>query len=154
MKSLKVVPGSGSYLPSLAQISQFESNQGIELPDDFKEFLNKQNPYETEEDMIVVDSVQYVVDSWFSLGGKRFELKEQYESIKKTANGKFIPFATDAGSLFFVLGLDKSTSAVTEFGKVYFWHYEHDDSREFTLLAASFTAFVNALTAYISPDEF
>jgi cell wall assembly regulator SMI1 len=137
MKSLKVIE---RYEPaSNDQINKFESDFGVKLPCDYKLFLATQNIYLTKENYFSGQEVHH----FYPLHDEaELSLTMIFEALGEHFENSFVPFADDSGGWQYVISLRDA-----DYGKVYFCRMDEELQDALTLLADSFTEFINGLRA-------
>jgi hypothetical protein len=135
MKVLNVK--SKGVLPSIQTIVDFENQNRINLPFDYKWFLLTQNPISVIES----DILDYEVNCFYPIGCTDSSLEETFAILNHFFESRFVPFAYDSGGWQFVICIEKGEN----YGKVYFCRMDEELDKALTLLANSFDDFINKL---------
>ncbi|SKC47562.1 SMI1/KNR4 family protein [Ohtaekwangia koreensis] len=125
------------------EFDKFEKIVEAKLPEDFKLFLEKQNPKRTIERSIVKGDNQYTVFNWLPLSeSDELSLASTFEWTKDLLEGKYLAFALDAGDWLFVISINQN-----DYGQIFFCRPDQELS-EIIKLADSFEEFIIALQPY------
>jgi hypothetical protein len=125
------------------EFDKFEKIVEAKLPEDFKLFLEKQNPKRTIERSIVKGDNQYTVFNWLPLSeSDELSLASTFEWTKDLLEGKYLAFALDAGDWLFVISINQ-----IDYGQIFFCRPDKELS-EIIKLADSFEEFIIALQPY------
>ncbi len=149
---------SESYPPlSEEDVSQFERELGIDLPDDYRQFLLTHNGGRPEPEVFPVegDPDASMVD-WF-LGiqeGAYEDLRNHLKVFRDRVPPELLPIARDPGdNLIYIAVLGPNR------GRVNFWDHEEEveegetpDYRNVSLVAHSFEDFLHSLTPLHLPE--
>lgn len=139
MKELKIITREDNPTPD--QIKNFETAIGKNLPADYKNFLDDHNPKTTVEKLMIVANQEYVIHNWLPLSSKEeLSLSNTFEWTKDLLQGKYLAFALDAGDWLFVISIND-----TNYGKIFFCRPDLELEKGLTLLADSFTEFIDRL---------
>lgn len=124
---------------SVADIIEFEKRFNLNLPYDFKWFLLTQNPWQVAEKNY---SKIACIHCFYPISNKiEANLIVGYESLVHFLGMSYLPFAYDSGGWQFVVCVEEGE----HYGKVYFCRMNEYLENALTLLADSFTDFVNGL---------
>jgi SMI1-KNR4 cell-wall len=130
--------------PSANQIKDFEDKFKIKLPSDYKSFLEEVNPFKVKDNKYVVGENEYYIHHIFPLSSDlELSLTQMNKILTDLFNNNYITFADDPGGYQFILSINPS-----DYGKVYFYRYDQEWGKALTLLANSFTEFINGLHPY------
>lgn len=139
MKELKITKREDN--PSKDQIQEFEKMIGVNLPDDYKYFLENYNPKSSVERSTTLNNNEYVIYNWLPLSSnEKISLSNTFEWTKDLLLGKYLAFALDAGDWLFVMGLTSN-----DYGKIFFCRPDQELEVGLTLLANTFDEFLNGL---------
>lgn len=135
---------------------EFVKNEGITLPKDYIDFLEKYNAGDPEPNVITdiaCNERKYSVVSFFgTTKNKNFDIVLKYKMYSGRIPSKCIPIGGDPGGNLFCLNVNKNNS----YGHVYFWNHEKEvdfpegkiDISNLTFLSKSFADFI----MQIQPD--
>lgn len=126
-------------------IADFELAHSVSLPNDYRDFLLKQNGGKPNKDMVFVQEHGWTIIQHFSPLICRIKSIALKQLIDVTYEGRmpkwFIPIATTPGGSWFVLSI-KSDS----FGRVFFWDHENEsDAINLIPVAGCFSDFLSQL---------
>jgi cell wall assembly regulator SMI1 len=129
---------------SANEISEFEKHYDVNLPEDYKRFLLRNNGGRPVPDFFTVwDDGDGVSVSWFcsvKYGDDRLDLTlDMLWLAEQVVPRTLLPVANDPGGDLICISLDEK-----EYGKVYMWFGSTDS--EPVLLASSFTELITSLT--------
>ncbi len=133
------------------QIKRFEQENGLLLPDSYKNFLLRSNGGEPKPDRLVVPGWRgksTAVNRFFGLGeGGNYDLETSLHNVEDYVPNGFMPIAEDSGGNLLCLGTTGSQE-----GKIYFWDHEEadgDDPHNLRELAESIDELLDKL---LSPE--
>jgi hypothetical protein len=142
MKELNILSREES--PTPGQIKELETVVSSKLPEDLKQFLQSFNPKQTVERLITKNDNEYVIYNWLPLSSKAdISIQNTFEWTKELLLGRYLAFALDAGDWLFVISINKE-----DYGKVFFCRPDYELRDGLTLLANTFTEFLNGLEPY------
>jgi hypothetical protein len=142
VKELRIIKRADNPTPD--QIKDFERVIGRNLPTDYKYFLENYNPKTTAEKLTIIANNEYIIYNWLPLSSKEeLSLSNTFEWTKDLLLGKYLAFALDAGDWLFVISINDIDD-----GKVFFCRPDQELGKALTLLANSFTEFINGLQPY------
>ncbi len=139
MKNLKIISREDSPTPD--QIRNFERLAGSNLPVDYRFFLENHNPKTTVERRTTLGNSEYIITNWLPLSSKEeLSLSNTFEWTKDFLLSRYLAFALDAGDWLFVISINH-----IDYGRVFFCRPDQELEKALTLLANTFTEFVNGL---------
>jgi len=122
------------------QIENFQRIIGANLPEDFRDFLETQNPKSTVERSILKDDNEYTIFNWLPISDNdELSLTSTFEWTKDLLEGKYLAFALDAGDWLFVISINPH-----DYGQVFFCRPDHELD-EIVKLADTFVDFIGKL---------
>lgn len=136
----------------------FEKRIGARLPEDYRGFLMEHNGGKP-----VPSDFSISTEQWTSLhhvlglhdGHSYLSLEGDYEDYLSRMPASIIPIADDSFGNAICIGISG-----TEAGKVYFWDHELEGAEDeqpyfgnITLIADSFTKFLESLFEWVDPNE-
>lgn len=133
-----------SPLPKKEKLKSFLTDNGINVPETFNEFLLTQNPISTSENAIYFDDIdrEYIIHAFISFDDNRENsLQNSYDDYVEITENEYLPFAYDMGGWLFMLCIKLGT----DFGKVYFYRLDEPIPEGLRLLANSFDEFLDKL---------
>lgn len=135
-------------------VKSFEKDIGCALPVEYRDFLlmhngGKPKPYDFELGGEGPDSIHHV----YGLNTKdNSDLRNNNDCFKGRMPHQILPIADDPGGNQICIGLSGKYR-----GRIYFWDHEKEGVffkfSATTILAKSFSEFINGLFEYIDPDE-
>jgi len=142
MRNLSRSKGFNQFgLPPPEELFNFEKKLGIgfPIPEEFKKFLAKYNGGSFDECVFLDGPRCPVVVAMFLpfCDTESNSINSNFNYFHKEISDGVIPFASDPGGNYFLLGFKPDNK-----NKVYFWDHETQKSHE---LAENFESFVNAL---------
>lgn len=120
-----------------AELSLFEQEIGLNLPDSYKKHILKNNGGSPEKDCFKGAQIAH----FYSIKYGKSPLEKSYNRIKNLLPNKFLNFAYDWGGNTFCLDLSNSSN----YGKVYYCPMDMGEV-EPEFLADSFHEFMDGLT--------
>jgi len=139
----------------LSDLKQFETKQGIVLPNEYRDFMLKFNGGSpSPRNFDLPDQKANPLHVFYGIGAslKSDDLAEVIQIFKGRIRNSLIPIAADSFGNQICLGLHGSRK-----GKVYFWDHESErllfKFRSLTLVANSFKGFIDGIYEYIDPNE-
>ena len=128
---------------TLEHFGKIEKTIEAKLPQDFRLFLEKQNPKSTIERSIIKGDNEYIIFNWLPLSeNDELSLASTFEWTKDLLEGKYLAFALDAGDWLFVISINQK-----DYGQVFFCRPDQE-LNEITKLADSFEEFIDMLQPY------
>lgn len=137
------------------RLKAFESEIGIPLPDDYREFLLQHNGGKPDPCHFPIaedtDSLHHVYG--LHDGPTWFRLDDARQTYHGRIPASMIPIADDPYGNAICLGVTGN-----ERGRIYFWDHENESDDEpyfdnITTLAATFSDFVDSLFKWVDPNE-
>lgn len=137
------------------QLADIETELGIRLPREYKEFISKYNGGRPRPGGFVIQSGAHedrsLVDFFFSFTpGDLYDIVKYHKRLKGRIPSDLLPIAIDPFGNIICL----SVSGATE-GKVFFWDHEKEPEENSPpsydnvyLIADNFESFINSLTDF------
>ena len=139
MKKLQIEKAGSLELDS--ELTLFESENGIKLPDSYREFLLTQNPYTVKEDLYQKDGRNYEIHHFYPFDSEiQLSVQFIFDNLNAVFEGKYFAFADDSGGWQYVVSIQE-----VDCGKVYFCRMDEALEDALTPLADTFEQFVNGL---------
>lgn len=139
MKKLQIKQAGRLGLDS--ELTLFESEKGIKLPDSYREFLLTQNPYTVKEDFYQKDGRNYEIHHFYPFDSEiELSLQFSFDNLNDFFESKYLAFGDDSGGWQYVISVQE-----VDYGKIYFCRMDEALEDALTLLADSFEQFVNGL---------
>ncbi len=139
MKKLKIKEAGILGLGS--ELTAFENENGIKLPDSYRSFLLTQNPYMVKEVIYKKDGQNYEIHHFYPFDSEiQLSIQFSFEDLNEFLEGKYLAFADDPGGWQYVISIQESDN-----GKVYFCRMDEDLEDALTLLADNFDEFIDNL---------
>jgi SMI1 / KNR4 family (SUKH-1) len=140
---------------SPAQLDEFERDEGVQLPAEYREFLLTSNGGRPHANVDVPEFMEVVVNDFFGLqAGEEYDLRGERAMYEDRIPPGTIPIAGDPGGNLFLLSVDGDSK-----GAVYYWDHEEEpqdggtdwsDFENVYRIAASFDEFLALLRPYRS----
>lgn len=138
---------------SVRDVESLERRLGVELPADYRSFLLSQNGGRVHDNDLATpegEEIGIAVRSFLSIGGATNDSLDDFIDVYRGRYpDEFLPIGEAAGGNLILLRVGATSS-----GEVYFWDHEFEGDEEvtwenLTLLAKSFTQFMEALVPYV-----
>jgi hypothetical protein len=138
-----------------AQLDEFERDERLELPAEYREFLLTSNGGEPDDDNIVdvPEFGEVAVNDFFGLQtGQEYDLRGERAMYEGRVPPGTLPIADDPGGSLFLLALDGDAK-----GAVFYWDHEAEpreegldwpDFENVYRIAGSFEEFLGRLRPY------
>ena len=124
-----------------AEITAFEQQYEIELPETFKQhYLQYNGGYPPYEYLKGADHI-FTINGFYPIKYGRLTIEKLISDYQKSGINltKAIPFAYDNGGNIYLLSVEKSTC-----GQVFIMEAESEDNKKNLLVAKSFTHFLDS----------
>ena len=114
---------------SPAQLDEFERDEGVQLPAEYREFLLTSNGGRPDDNIVdVPDLDEVAVNDFFGLQpGEMYDLRGERAMYEGRIPPGTLPVADDPGGNLFLLSLAGDSK-----GAVYFWDHEEEPREEGT----------------------
>ena len=111
---MKVICTNIEKIIDESAINKIENSYNISLPDNFKNFFEKNNGGTPSKNVFKYDDNEYEIRCFLSFNDNQYNsIETPLKSFLEETNGKIIPFAKDSGDNYYCLNIKNN--------KIYFW---------------------------------
>lgn len=117
------------------KVDEFEIENNIKLPSQYKEFLEKYNGGFTPNTNFKKGKISSDIRAFYGLGDVKYSINST--NIEKWLNNNYLPIACDSFGNIILIGVSEN-----KFGRIYFWEHENEKENAIVGVSDSFIDFI------------